>query len=240
MEPTYSKPSSHVNGKTTHRRIVQVKLPAIKWVFKSSLSQSAKLIFGALYAYSNTSNKCWPSISTLAETVSAGRQRVRAALKELSEAGVIHIRTTSSGGYSFELKPTVTINQVEEAVQWEECSSQAALQPVTRCTSSRANHTRGGTNVPTKVQIKAVNQGEEGQKVNPPPTSSSISDIYAASSLKARPLLLKDLTANAVEYKKRYCQDGWVDEEHRKNFILLRDEIRKLEKLTFGMRISTL
>ncbi len=240
MESIYSKPHRRVNGKTTHRRIVQVKLPAIKWVFKSSLSQSAKLIFGALYAFSNTNNKCWPSITTLADTVSAGRQRVRAALKELSDAGLIHITTTSGGSYSFELKPNVTINHVEEVVQWDEGSHQATSLPDAQPTTNGPNRATSGMNVSTKVQSKGGNEDKSRVKELSPPVSSSISDVYAATSLKARPLLLKDLTLNAIEYKKRYCQDGWLDEEHRKNFVLLRDEVRKLEKLTFGVRISTL
>jgi len=61
-----------------------------------------------------------------------------------------------------------------------------------------------------------------------------------ASSLKARPLLLRDLTESAKEYRKKHFDEGWVDEAHRKNYRFLRDQIRLLEVKTYGCRISTL
>lgn len=245
MRPTYRSTHPCVKSKSIHRRITQVQLPTIKWVFKSDLSQTAKLIFGAIYSFSNTNHKAWPSIMTLADTVSAGRVRVRQGIKELEAAGVINVQPAKNGGYIFYLKPTMTVERTEEVVLWDDEPAKDDGCPghiVTRTTKpdSGSSEASGGPNMPRKDISKANNQGVGDKAQAPSPSCSSIESIYLASSLKARPLLLRDLTESAKEYRKKHFDEGWVDEAHRKNYRFLRDQIRLLEVKTYGCRISTI
>ena len=232
MQSSYCNRTSIVKSQKPVRQILQVQIPTIKYIFKTEgVSQTAKLVFGALNAFTNRDgNKCFPSISTLAEAVSCGRQRIRQGIDELKALGVLQITIGTNGKYIFHLKPVITVEQVVEQVVWDD-------------TASDTNTPLGGINVPNvKVGTEGKKRGEGGAASTSPPSDNdnNLKKLFAQTSLKAKPILLKELTANALQYKKTYKQDEWDSDYHRLNYIKMRNAIRQLELDTYSFRVSTL
>jgi len=232
MQSSYCNRQPIVKSQKPVRQILQVQIPTIKYIFKADgVSQTAKLVFGALNAFTNRDGiKCFPSISTLAEAVSCGRQRIRQGIDELKALGVLQITIGTNGKYIFHLKPVITIEQVVEQVMWDD-------------TTSDTNTLHTGTNMPhIKVGTEDKKRGESGAASTSPPSGddSNLKKLFAQTSLKAKPILLKELTTNALQYKKTYKQDEWDSEYHRLNYIKMRNAIRQLELETYSFRVSTL
>ena len=240
MELIYSSRHAIVKSK-----VFQLQLPAIKAIWKSKLSQAAKITFSVIHAHTNRDNsKSFPSVTTLAECACASRKRIRAGLQELEEAGFLKVTTSAGGKYIFNISPTVTIETVKEDVLFED--EQAApgspnqTQQHSNRTSTSNQRIKADPNVPPKVLKKAEVKGErkEGQRNAAPP--SDIKTVYDGLSLKAKPIMLQEIQKAAKDYKKTYKTDGnWENESNRQNFLKLRDFLRYAETLTYGCRIST-
>jgi hypothetical protein len=228
------------------RKVLQIQLPAIKAIWKSDLSQAAKITFSVIHAHTNRDNsKSFPSVTTLAECACASRKRIRAGIQELEKAGYLKVTTSSGGKYIFNISATVTVETIREDVLFEDPSIPLATPGRNDTTSSNQtttndNRTSTGPIVPPKVLKKAgvKERTEEGQRNAAPP--SDIKTVYDGLSLKAKPIMLQEIQKAAKDYKKAYKADGnWTSDSKRQNFIKLRDFLRYAETLTYGCRIST-
>ena len=227
------------------RKVLQIQLPAIKAIWKSDLSQAAKITFSVIHAHTNRDNsKSFPSITTLAECACASRKRIRAGIQELEKAGYLKVTTSAGGKYIFNISPTVTIETVKEDVLFEnDLAAPGSLnltQQHSNRTSTSNERIKADPNVPPKVVKEADVEGKrkEGQRNAPP--SSDIKTVYDGLSLKAKPIMLQEIQKAAKDYKKAYKTDGnWSSDSNRQNFLKLRDFLRYAETQTYGCRIST-
>ncbi len=102
------------------RKVLQIQLPAIKAIWKSDLSQAAKITFSVIHAHTNRDNsKSFPSITTLAECACASRKRIRAGIQELEKSGYLKVTTSAGGKYIFNISATVTVETIREDVLFE-------------------------------------------------------------------------------------------------------------------------
>ena len=241
MELTYSNRHPIVK-----RKVLQIQLPAIKAIWKSDLSQAAKITFSVIHAHTNRDNsKSFPSVTTLAECACASRRRIRAGIQELEKAGYLKVTTSAGGKYIFNISATVTVETIREDVLFEDPSIPVTppgqYDPTSsNQTTTNDNRASTGPNVPSKVLKKAEVKGKrkEGQRNAAPP--SNIRTVYDGLSLKAKPIMLQEIQKAATDYKKTYKADGnWTSDAKRQNFIKLRDFLRYAETLTYGCRIST-
>ena len=240
MELTYSNRHPIVK-----RKVLQIQLPAIKAIWKSNLSQAAKITFSVIHAHTNRDNaKSFPSITTLAECANASRKRIRAGVKELEEAGYLKVTTSAGGKYIFNISPTVTIETVREDVLFENDLAAPGSSNLTQQHSNRTSTSnqqiKADPNVPPKVVKEAEVKGERKEGHRNAPPSSDIKTVYDGLSLKAKPIMLQEIQKAAKDYKKTYKTDGsWENESNRQNFLKLRDFLRYAETQTYGCRIST-